>query len=128
VRLNEIADKYADQMQFVCIYIREAHPSDGDQVTRNLNDDVFYDQPTTEDERADVAAACMLRFNFSFPMLLDNMTDEAEETFISWPERLYIVDGGGRVTYKGGLGPVYFDVDEWVGAIEAQLGQAQAAE
>ncbi len=108
-------------MNFVCVYIREAHPEDGDQVGRNLSDDVFFKQPTTEDERAEVAASCMLRYNFSFPMLLDDMTDQADQ-YKAWPERLYIIGTDGIVRYQGGMGPVYFDVDEWEAAIRTELG------
>ncbi|NKB20284.1 MAG: hypothetical protein GKS01_07025 [Alphaproteobacteria bacterium] len=128
MRLNEIAEQYADKMQFVCVYIREAHPGDGDQVGRNLQDKVFYDQPTSSDERAEVAAACMLRYNFSFLMLLDDMTDQAEGLYRAWPERLYIVSADGRIAYKGGMGPWDFGVDPWLEAIRAELGDSSSNE
>jgi len=79
-------------------------------------------QPTTEDERAKVAAACMLRFNFSFPMVLDNMTNEIEEKYQAWPERLYVLDANGLVTWKCGLGPHLFDPDGFEDAIKALAG------
>ena len=123
MRLNEIAETYADKMQFICIYIREAHPGDGDQVGRNLQDRVFYDQPTSSDERAEVAAACMLRYNFSFLMLLDDMTDQAESSYRAWPERLYIIGADGCIAYKGGMGPWDFGVDQWLSAIRTELGE-----
>ena len=68
-----------------------------------------------------VAAACMLRFNFSFPMVLDNMTDEAESKYFAMPERLYVLDPAGKVTWKCGIGPHLFDPDSFETAIEAQL-------
>ncbi len=51
----------------------------------------------------------MLRFNFSFPMLLDDMTDKTERTYMALPERLYILDDQGVVYWKCGLGPHLFD-------------------
>ena len=66
----------------------------------------------------EIAATCMLRFNFSFPMLLDNMTDEAETKYVALPERLYVLDADGRVTFKGGLGPHCFDPTTWEAAIK----------
>ncbi len=118
MRLDEIAKKYADQMQFYCIYIKEIHPDDGVQVQSNIEEGIIFDQPTTEDARAEIAATCMLRFNFSFPMLLDNMTDEAEAKYVALPERLYVLDANGRVTFKGGLGPHCFDPAAWEIAIK----------
>ncbi|MDC0033995.1 hypothetical protein OAJ57_05515 [Alphaproteobacteria bacterium] len=84
-------------MQFFCVYIKEAHPTDGSQSPSNIDDDVLFTQPTADDERAEVAAAYMLRFNFSFPMVLDNMTDEEESKYFAMPERLYLLEGDGTV-------------------------------
>jgi len=113
VRLDELAKTYGDKIVFLSVYIREAHAEGEDQVLRNLDEDVIFEQPETSDERAEIAAACMLRYNFSFPMLLDNMENEAEEKYISWPDRLYLIDSGGKIAYQGGMGPLYFDVDEF---------------
>ncbi len=108
-------------MHFLCIYIKEAHPTDGSQSPANLDDDVLFTQPTTDDERAEVAAACMLRFNFSFPMVLDTMTNQVEGDYMAMPERLYLLDSDGRVTWKCGLGPLLFDPDGFEEAIEEQM-------
>lgn len=109
MRLNDLAKEFADDVNFLCVYIKEAHPTDGSQSPKNLNDDVLFAQPTTEDERADVAAACMLRFNFSFPMVLDHMTNDVAEAYLGMPERAYVLDSDGAVTWRCGLGPHYFD-------------------
>lgn len=113
MRLDELAKSYGDKVKFFGVYIREAHADGEDQVIRNLDEGVIFTQPETEDERAEVASACMLRYNFSFPMLLDGMDNDAEEKYISWPDRLYIIGKNGKVAYQGGLGPLYFDVDEF---------------
>ena len=117
MRLDELANSHGDKVKFFSVYIREAHAQGEDQVPRNLEEDVIFDQPATSDERAEVAAACMLRYNFSFPMLLDNMENEAEEKYNSWPDRLYLIGPDGKIAYQGGMGPLYFDVDEFEGAV-----------
>ncbi len=121
MRLDELAKKYGDKVEFFSVYIREAHAEGEDQVLRNLDEDVIFEQPTTGDERAEVAAACMLRYNFSFPMLMDNMENEAEEKYMSWPDRLFLIDSGGKIAYQGGMGPLYFDVDEFEEAMHTHL-------
>lgn len=122
MRLDNIAKQFSERVEFLCVYIKEAHPTDGSQSPPNLDDDVLYAQPTTDDERAEVAAACMLRFNFSFPMVLDNMTNEVEGKFKAMPERLYMLDANGRVTWKCGLGPHLFDPDGFEEAVKALAG------
>ena len=119
MRLNDLSKKYDGKMQFLCVYIKEAHPTDGMQSLRNLEEDILYTQPTTDDERAEIAAACMLRYNFSFPMLLDNMTDEANARYNALPERLYVLDSDGTIVYRGGMGPHCFDVAEFERAVIA---------
>lgn len=121
MRLDELAKRYGDRMHFLCVYIKEAHPTDGSQSPANLDDEVLFTQPTTEDERAEVAAACMLQFNFSFPMVLDDMGDQVNDAYMAMPERLYVLDQDGRVTWKCGLGPLLFDPDGFEEAVESTL-------
>ena len=113
MRLDELAKKFGDKVKLFGVYIREAHADGEDQVLRNLNEGIIFTQPETADERAEVAAACMLRYNFSFPMLLDGMDNAAENKYCSWPDRLYIIGADGKIAYQGGMGPLYFDVDEF---------------
>jgi hypothetical protein len=122
VRLDRIAKEYGDRMHFLCVYIQEAHPTDGSQSPSNVDEEILFVQPTTEDERAEIAAACMLRYNFSFPMVLDAMSNEVESRYMAMPERLYVLDGAGRVTWKCGLGPHYFDPDGFENAVKRQVG------
>ena len=117
MRLDELAKSFGEAAKLFGVYIREAHADGEDQVIRNLNEGVIFEQPQSADERAEVAAACMLRYNFSFPMLLDGMDNDAEEKYVSWPDRLYVIGRDGKIAYQGGLGPLYFDVDEFEQAL-----------
>ena len=117
MRLDELAKRFADRVRFLGIYIREAHTRDADQVPVNLTESIVFDQPQSIDARAAIAAACMQRYNYSFPMLLDTMENEAEEKYITWPNRLYIVGRDTKIAYQGGLGPFYYDVDEFETAL-----------
>jgi len=122
VRLDELATEFGDDVQFLCVYIREAHATD-DQVPRNLHEGLVYEQPETSDARAEIAAMCMMRYNFSFPMVLDGMDNDAEQKYQSWPDRLYLIDADGKVAYQGGMGPFYFDVDEFADAIRQHMAR-----
>ncbi len=119
MRLDSIAREYGDRAHFVCVYVKEARPTDGSQSPDNVREGILYADPTTLDERAEVAAACMLRYNFSFPMVLDDMTNAIDAKYVAMPERLYVLDAAGQVTWKCGLGPHYFDPDGFEAAIAA---------
>jgi len=90
-------------------------------VLTNLQDQILYAQPRTDEERAAVAGACMLDMKLEMPLLLDEMTNEVDTAYKALPERLYLIDADGRIAYRGGPGPFQFDPDEWERAIEAHL-------
>ena len=122
MRLNEIYDTYKDQMEFLTIYTREAHPADGWQVQNNLDENIVFNEPTTDDERTEIAGICQLKMDLQMPMLVDGIDNEVEEKYISIPMRLFLVDKDGALAYVGDRGPRGFDVDGWVEAIEKQVG------
>ena len=126
MRLNEIAQTYRQEMDFYCVYIQEAHPEDGWQVQHNIDDDVIYDAPTNIEERAELAEVCALRLNMKMAMLLDNMADEVDGKYNALPERLYVVDAAGIVTFKTVAGSHGFDPEAWEAAIKRQLHRAAA--
>ena len=122
MRLNEIAAQYADRADFYCVYIQEAHPDDGWQVQHNLDQDIILNAPTTIEERAEIAEVCVLRLNMAMPMLLDDMTDQADKLYNALPERLYLLDENGIVRYKTVAGSRGFMPEDWADAIADLVG------
>ena len=118
MRLNEIYNVYKDQVEFLCIYTREAHPADGWQVPDNIEAGIIIPEPLTDEERTDVASSCQINLDIQMPLLIDNIDNEVEEKYISLPMRLFVIDAGGKITYTGGRGPKEFDPDGWEVAIK----------
>lgn len=83
----------------------------------NTSEQIVYNQPTTSDERAEIAQACVLRLNFEMPMALDHMSNEADIAYSALPERLFVIDREARIDWHSGMGPWGFDVDGWEKAI-----------
>jgi hypothetical protein len=121
VRLNELYNTYKDQVEFLCIYTKEAHPSDGWQVHENLNENIIVTDPTTDAERTEVASACQVKLDIQMPLLVDRIDNDVEEKYISLPMRLFVVDAEGKIAYTGGRGPRDFDPDSWEEAIKALI-------
>jgi len=118
VRRTQIAATYGDRVDFYCVYIQEAHPDEGWQVAFNLSENVIHRQHQSIEERADMAQMCGLRLNLNMPMLLDNMQNEVDLKYNALPERLYLLDGQGRVAYKSLAGSFGFNPEEWANAID----------
>jgi hypothetical protein len=123
VRLNEIANEFKDKVRFVCVYIQEAHPSDGWQVEANLEEDVIHSAPTTMGEREEMAEVCMLKLALDMPMVVDDMADTIDGAYNALPERLYLVDKNGAVVFKTVAGSHGFDPEAWAAAISDHLNE-----
>lgn len=121
MRLDEIAETYKDKMDFFCVYIQEAHPDDGWQVEHNIEQDAVFNAPVNIEERAAMAEICVLRLDMKMPMLLDNMSNEVDGKYNALPERLYVLDAKGRVTFKTVAGSPGFDPEAWAEAIKAEV-------
>jgi len=115
--------RFGRDVEFFVVYIREAHPTDGWQVEANERDNVLFKQPTTFDERAEVAQACSLRLELKMPTLIDSMDDSTDHKYYAMPDRLYLVGRDGRIVYRGAPGPFGFAADELEQAIERHLAK-----
>lgn len=114
-------DRFSDQVQFLTIYIKEAHPEDEWQMDSNEDQGICYKQPNSLPQRVAIARDFVERFEYGVPMLVDPMDNAAEEAYAGWPERLYVIDEAGNVAYKGGVGPFKFDPDELEAWLEARF-------
>ena len=122
MRLNELYATYKDRVQFYLIYIREAHPDNGWQVPNNLIEDIVYDEPTTDDERAEVASTCRIDLGLELPMLIDSIDNNIDAKYVGLPMRLFLVDAEGRIAYAGEKGPFGWDDEAFEATIRKLLG------
>ncbi|KAK6179945.1 hypothetical protein SNE40_012190 [Patella caerulea] len=112
-KFNELVRNFADDVDFLTIYIEEAHPSDGWRVTSVTEYD--YKQHVTLKDRIQ-AAGLLLEAGIESPVVLDTMENEANAAFAALPERLFIILNG-VVVYVGGRGPFWYnlgEVENWV--------------
>jgi hypothetical protein len=134
VRLAELYEQYHDQVQFLSIYIREAHPVDGwwlgRRLTKNLIRKIFGDQasmehydPKTIEERRAVAGECETALQYGIRIYVDEMDDAVNIAYAAWPTRLYLIGLDGRVVYAGGLGPYDFKPGKLKDAIDHYLSE-----
>ena len=115
----QIYSDYKDHVDFLTVYVREAHPTDEWQMKSNVKDDVCYAQPKTLDQRVAIAKDFTARFKFPLPFGIDDMSNAADIAYAAWPERLYVIDETGHVAYRGGMGPFNYkpsEVRDWLAA------------
>lgn len=115
----QIYNDYKDKVDFLTVYVREAHPTDEWQMKSNVKDDVCYAQPKTLEQRVAIAQDFTKRFKFPLPFGIDDMSNASNDAYAAWPERLYIIDETGHIVYRGGMGPFHYkpaEVREWLAA------------
>jgi type I thyroxine 5'-deiodinase len=100
------------------VYILEAHPSDVWQMQSNIKDNVVFASPRSEEERASVAGSCVRKLGIRFPALIDGYSNQVEQSYTGWPDRIYLIDVDGRVAYKSKAGPFGFAPDELETALQ----------
>ena len=111
-RIDELREKYADVAEFAIIYIKEAHAEDEWRMDSNTEDEVIYSQPTTFDERLEIARSFLEEMGVETTTLVDDIRNTANACYAAWPERIYIIETDGTIAYKGGMGPFYFEPED----------------
>ncbi len=74
--------------------------------------DVCYAQPKNLEQRVIIANDFIKRYKYPVPFGIDDMSNQAEGAYSAWPERLYVIDENGKISYKGGNGPFKYDPKE----------------
>jgi len=129
VRLYDLYEQYSDRMQFLSIYIREAHPIDGwhfgwfMKLIMRMGGYRTHDayDPKTIEERRTIAGECETALKYGIRTYVDEMDDAVSKAYAAHPTRLYLIGLDGRVVYVGGLGPWGFKPDELKNAIVGYL-------
>lgn len=111
--LEEMYRRRKDDVEFLRVYVREAHPSDHQGATEtNAKAGILIKQPTTLEDRCSVAGQCSAALNIQGPLVVDEIDNRVGRAWGGWPDRLYIIDRDGRVAYRGGPGPFGFNPRE----------------
>jgi len=105
-----MATVHADLVDFLVIYIEEAHATDGWAVAENAHQ--ISSHRNIEDR---LAAAAELSRSFTLPanmtVVADSMSGDLNRAYGALPERLYVIQSG-LVVFEGGPGPFKFSPDE----------------
>jgi hypothetical protein len=107
-----LKERYGQRVQFLGIYVREAHPTDGWRMAANDRAGIAIAQPRSTKERTAVAGRCCQALHMTMPLLVDDVDDAVGHAYSGMPDRLYVISREGQVVYKGGRGPFGFKVGE----------------
>jgi Iodothyronine deiodinase len=113
--------RYCDRAEFLAIYVKEAHPTDGWRMASNDQVGIALRQPRELGERRDVARKCCRALEITMPLLVDDLDDAVGHAYSGMPDRLYVINRAGKVAYKSGRGPFGFKPGEMEQALAMLL-------
>jgi len=85
--MNDLQEKYKDVVDFLAVYILEAHAKD----VWPLGTKICFNEPKTIEERLQIANNFATDYNFQIPILVDDMDNNFNGKYAAWPERYYII-------------------------------------
>ena len=97
---------YNDQIQFLIVYIREAHPN----LLKEGNKTGIVGRPKAIDERVILATECVAEYKFTVPMVIDGMEGKVNSDYKAAPVRVTVTDIDGKVAFYAGRGPRDFRI------------------
>ena len=135
MRLKELYEKYRDDVEFIVVYVKEAHASDRWWLGRSHTQKLLHElsgnparldvkEPVTLAQRRRVASSCQANlFDGVVPLYVDAMDNRVATLYTARPTRIYFIDREGRVIYNPGIGPFGFSPDHLEPVIEAYLAE-----
>ena len=125
--VEAVWNRQREHADFLFVYVREAHPTDGWAMKSNEKAGVVVAQPQSFAERQLVAEQCAAKLKPSIPFYVDDIADTAGNLWSAMPARLYVIDSHGKVAWKSGRGPFGFKPEEMEQALlMLQLAEAGA--
>tara|TARA_B100000809_G_scaffold2508_1_gene2860 strand:+ start:666 stop:1019 length:354 start_codon:yes stop_codon:yes gene_type:complete len=110
---------YKADVEFLMIYIKEAHPADGWVKRSNERAGINIATHRHMDDRVAACTLAQSELNIEIPALVDGMDDAVAREYSAWPDRIYLIDKDGRVAIKADRGPRGFPpgvsrVQDWL--------------
>jgi len=102
-KFGALREKFAGLVDFVTIYMSEAHPAE----KKHFGGNYAIDTHTNMEERIEAAETLLEEAGDALkgcPILVDTMDDIANLSYVAFPERLYVLKDG-LITFEGDLGP-----------------------
>lgn len=114
-------------MEFLFVYIREAHPSDGWPMESNTEAGIDFREPKTLAERRERANECLVALPLRMTCVVDGPENAVDAAYAGWPERLFVIERGGTIAYAGKQGPFGFLPEEVADWLRENVGRPVSA-
>ena len=117
--LEKLYRTYRERVEFLVVYIREAHPGSILSVPTEGGGTKLkiVPQTATVAERLRNLRQLIALTGITMPAVMDDEADSAKRAYAAWPDRMYVIGADGRVAFQGAPGPAGFrihELEEWL--------------
>jgi len=116
----KVREEFGDRVNWVIVYTREAHPSDGKAVGVNTRAGIAVAQHASAQDRAKAATVAKEKLALGGVVLLDDTENKASEAWGGFPNRAFVIDADGVVASR----QVWSDPKETASILKVLLGLA----
>lgn len=112
--MEKLYATYKDRVEFLVVYISEAHPGSIVSVPKKGGgSDLQVIPPTSNvEERLRNYRQFVDVVGLTIPAVIDTEDDHAKRAYAAWPDRIYVVGTDGKIAFKSAPGPVGFKIPD----------------
>ena len=110
--IERLYASYGKDIEFVIVYIREAHPEQLREGQQKAVKTGVIGRPKTIEERVILATECVTEYKFTLPMVIDGIDQKVAMAYDARTVRTTITDKDGKVAYYAARGPFGFSIAE----------------
>lgn len=98
--IENLRQEFGDRVNWVLIYTREAHPTDGWAIDINARSGIELAQHTSIEDRFKCALLCNEKMKLDITVLVDGFDDKVTKAYSGHPNRGYILNAKGVVVSR----------------------------
>jgi hypothetical protein len=105
--VDDVYEQFKDRVEFLFVYIREAHPDSVLSVVNPNGGESLLKIPQAANlaTRIDFAATCQRTAQVAMPIAIDSIDNKVGRAYAGWPNRMVVVGIDGRVIFASDPSP-----------------------
>ncbi len=116
--IEQLRRHFGDDVHWVLIYTKEAHPTDGWVAPVNTRKGIEVPQHVSYEKRMETARLCRDAMTLRVNVLVDGLDNKITEAYAGHPNRGYVLDAEGKVVSR----QAWIDPQETRKVLEELLG------
>jgi len=98
--LQTLQARFGDDVHWVLVYTKEAHPIDGNVARINEREGIEVPQHVSFEKRVEAAKLCRKKMNLKALVLVDGIENKVTESYGGHPNRGFVIDAAGKVVSR----------------------------